>query len=296
VEFATAFTPEGEQVAYLDQECQAHLVNADGSGESTPIEDFPWNLRSDFFPSWQEFLFADQCEYLDIGGPGLCLHSNYRNLSRILEDTSLDLDRGGGPYSFSPDGAHLVFSRAEPDAPDNSLYIINVDGSGLNQLPLPENIYEPVWSPDGQWLAFQHAGTLAVARPDGSEFSIPREELACVQRMGWSPDSQWLVASVQLEPSTCEYAYPQTRGVWLISPTTGETIPLVEVSYPQECDEWVARAAFNRTGQFVAYIDADCQPVAVNRNDPDQRSSLSEFPWWWENYVHPQWGGLTGSR
>jgi serine/threonine-protein kinase len=292
VDFATAFTPDGQQVAYIDSMCQTQQINVDGSGEPTQLQDFPWSWRSNTFPAWQELLFTDRCEYLDEGGPGVCLHSNTRNLSRILADNSFDLDRGGGPFSWSPDGRQLVFSTAKPDAPINSLYTINFDGSGLQQLPLPENAVEPVWSPDGEWLAFHYVGNVAIAHPDGSGLTVLHKGQECVSRLGWSPDSQLLVASMKLDPPGCDYEFPQTRGVWLISPTTGETAPWVEITYPRECDN-VSRVAINHTGQYLAYFNAECQPVMVNRNDPGQAIDLPEFPWWWENYVYPQWGGVA---
>jgi serine/threonine protein kinase len=292
VDFALAFSPNGRQVAYLDQHCQAHLVRTNGSAEPLPIEEFPWNWRAHHFPLWQEFRFVDQCVHLDAGGPGECIHTGNRMLGRILTDISFDQDRGGGPFSWSPDGKRLVFSRAEPDAPFNSIYTVREDNTGLNQLSLPEDAVEPVWSPDGDWLAFIVAGAPAIARPDGSEFTILQEDLTCIYRLGWSPDSEWLVASIILDSSTCEYAFPQKRGIWMISRSTGEIIPLIEVTHPRECDEWVPRVAFNRTGEYVAFIDGDCRSVAFSVANPDERIDLTEFPWWWENYTFPQWGGL----
>lgn len=294
VDFATAFSPDGRQVAYIDPECQGILINADSSGESTTLDDFPWEWDSNRFPYWQEFKFTDRCEYLEIGGPGVCIYSNYRHLGRFLQDSPLDLDRVAGPFNWSPTGEQLVFSAAEPDAAFNSLYTINADGSGLNQLSLPDNAVEPVWSPDGEWLAFHYIGHPAIAHPDGSELTVLHEGPECASRLQWSPDSRWLVVSMKLDPATCDYEFPQTRGVWLISLESKDIFPLAEINYPRECDEDTSRVAFNRTGQYVAYIQADCQPVVVNRDTPADPIPITEFPWWWENNVSPQWGGLAG--
>ena len=55
--------------------------------------------------------------------------------------------------SFSPDGRQIVFSGLEGGLSD--LYIINVDGTGLRRLTNDKYAdLNPVWSPDGQTLAF----------------------------------------------------------------------------------------------------------------------------------------------
>ncbi|HUI89327.1 MAG TPA: protein kinase [Anaerolineales bacterium] len=65
--------------------------------------------------------------------------------------------------SWSPDGKRLVFvspckarfDLSEPPLANTSLYIINVDGSGLTPLPTaPGGDFEPAWSPDGKRIAF----------------------------------------------------------------------------------------------------------------------------------------------
>jgi Tol biopolymer transport system component/serine/threonine protein kinase len=73
------------------------------------------------------------------------------------------MERGACQPSWSPDGSQLVFispclGRAdflETIYNESSLYIINVDGSGLKQLtPAPGSDFEPAWSPDGTRIAF----------------------------------------------------------------------------------------------------------------------------------------------
>ncbi len=74
-----------------------------------------------------------------------------------------NIDNGACQPSWSPDGARLVFISPclrRLDSPresytDTSLYMINVDGTGLKQLTnTPGADLEPAWSPDGKRIAF----------------------------------------------------------------------------------------------------------------------------------------------
>ncbi|MCX7608682.1 MAG: serine/threonine-protein kinase [Anaerolineales bacterium] len=60
--------------------------------------------------------------------------------------------------SWSPDGMRLVFIspclQRQKEYSESHLYTINVDGSGLTQLPIPLGGFEPAWSPDGNRIAF----------------------------------------------------------------------------------------------------------------------------------------------
>lgn len=77
---------------------------------------------------------------------------------------------------YSPDGRRLVFCHDMTGATE--LYVINVDGSGLQQITNDgtENIF-PRWSPDGTRILFSTlfigdrfgAHHLATVRPDGSD-------------------------------------------------------------------------------------------------------------------------------
>ena len=52
VELDVAFSPDGEQVAYLDADCQAQLVNMEGSGQPIPLKEFPFEWKAKSFPQW----------------------------------------------------------------------------------------------------------------------------------------------------------------------------------------------------------------------------------------------------
>ncbi len=78
--------------------------------------------------------------------------------------TSLtNMENGACQPAWSPDGLQLAFispCRARGDFydtayPDSSLYIMNVDGTGLTKLTTgPESNFDPAWSPDGGRIVF----------------------------------------------------------------------------------------------------------------------------------------------
>ncbi len=87
-----------------------------------------------------------------------------------LRQVTTSPGRDGDP-GFSPDGTHIVFSRAAAGGSD--IYSVAPDGTGLTQLTTdPGNDYEPTWSPNGRLIAFvsNRSGSSHVwlMRSDGS--------------------------------------------------------------------------------------------------------------------------------
>jgi TolB protein len=99
--------------------------------------------------------------------------------------------------------------------PISSLFIINLDGSGLVPLPkISGGDFDPDWSPDGTKIAF--ASTRNSGRPQifitdvgGQEFQIISEKYAYETQPSWSPDGKQLL-------------YITTRGneqqIWIMDP------------------------------------------------------------------------------
>ena len=106
--------------------------------------------------------------------------------------------------SFSPDGNHVTFSWIGPQQTNSDVYVQQIGaGSPLQLTSDPANDYNPVWSPDGRWIAFlrQHADPrrheLRLIPPLGGTgrkvIDIePRGFLRSVT-FDWCPDSSCLV-------------------------------------------------------------------------------------------------------
>ncbi len=109
---------------------------------------------------------------------------------------------------WSPDGSRVAFlsTREYYYAPEGmALYTMAADGSDVHRVVPPGKhgmtLAPPVWSPDGERLAFQvntdhfsiFMRDLYLVKADGSEMTLLAEEVASVP--AWSPDGQRLAVA-----------------------------------------------------------------------------------------------------
>jgi Tol biopolymer transport system component len=134
------------------------------------------------------------------------------DLERLSETPFHDI-----PVDWSPDGTMLVFfrqSHAEPWDQGGSLWIANVDGSGIRELAMTEP--SPNWwarfSPDGSKLLFgsarlQEAGALWTIQPDGTNLTklFEDSEGRFPITPAWSPDGSRIMFA--LEPINDEFRH-----------------------------------------------------------------------------------------
>jgi TolB protein len=85
---------------------------------------------------------------------------------------------------------------------DAHLFVMNANGGGQAEVPLGRGIFDdPMFSPDGQWLAFTYRPNtstpkaLYVARVDGSEMRRLTDSAAGENDMAWSPDGRTIAVS-----------------------------------------------------------------------------------------------------
>lgn len=86
--------------------------------------------------------------------------------------------------SWSPDGKQIAFARFL-QGQTGGIYVMNVDGSGLARLIDVATAHFPIWSPDGQYLAFvTDYGNIGILRIDDSQvIHIP----VAASDLAWAP-------------------------------------------------------------------------------------------------------------
>jgi serine/threonine protein kinase len=143
-------------------------------------------------------------------------------LTNLLSDQAIaitNMPGGACQPSWAPDGTRLVFTspcNIKKDTYEGSgLYIINADGSGLQQLPTaPGGDFEPAWSPDGKYIAFTSVRdgymqiySYVLEKRDVNRL-VRTEGTQPARQPAWSPNGQRIV-----------YAYKRvtTYELWMMS-------------------------------------------------------------------------------
>lgn len=156
-----------------------------------------------------------------------------------LQSSDLYKLRSVGTVALSPDEARVAYTvenRNRPGRPYSQVWVMELT-TRKTQRPGGEKeaTSNPVWSPDGKWLAFQGSGGdnsgLIVARPDGSA----RRVLAPMkgtnsplpgqgESVTWSPDCKQIAfVSSTPGPETAEAGGdPMVITRYLYKPTAGE--------------------------------------------------------------------------
>jgi len=81
-------------------------------------------------------------------------------------DSMRPIDNFPWPAAISPDGSTVVYSAAGESG--QMLYALRTDQLEGRPIPGTSSAFQPHFSPDGEWLAFETAGALRKVRLDGS--------------------------------------------------------------------------------------------------------------------------------
>jgi Tol biopolymer transport system component len=163
---APSWSPDGSQIAFTtmstevtrfgEPQTKLALISADG-GAVRPVPGTTNGFEPVFSPDGRSIAFArERVKYLKRRRGGGLFESFSIWLADLETGKSKPLTpwRNGVflfPSSFSPDGSRLALSRAVEGRPTDAVEI-GLDGHPIRVLA--RNAFEPVYSPDGQSIAF----------------------------------------------------------------------------------------------------------------------------------------------
>jgi hypothetical protein len=223
--------------------------------------------------------------------PQICVYDAHTGQRLLLTD-NLEFETIG-TRAWSPDGERIVFCAGSDfrhtERPDSRLYTISADGSDLRQVTNSDtNDMLPVWSPNGEWIAFHRDGALWLIHPDGTAAHLLFErEHAAVGTIGWSPGSQRIAFELRTENASFSL-----NEIWMIN--RDGTAPQVMYSFEQplvgagltwdpEGEHIACHCAFdggeNKNLLFLADGISDDEPLRIDL-----------LPYSWFPYFWPQWG------
>src|ERR1041384_5979533 len=167
----------------------------------------------------------------------------------------------------SPDGKRLAFSALD------KIYVMDLPGGAPRRLTT-DTVHEqtPVWSPDGQWIAYvtwtsTQGGALMKAHADGSARMRLTPEPAFFDTPVWSPDGQRLIAvKGPRQPRMTERFGPGYDLVWV--PAGGGAMTRIT-----PYDGW-GRPHFTRNPDRIYYYAGPEGLVSIRWDGTDRRTHI----------------------
>jgi len=108
---------------------------------------------------------------------------------------------------WSPTGEHIVFVSDREG--NQEIYVMTAEGHDVTRLTEhPGNDFAPVWSPDGQWIAYEceddTIGDMEICIMDatGGQRQMLTQNTVADRQPDWSPDGQYIIFTRQRSGSS----------------------------------------------------------------------------------------------
>ena len=263
VEAALSFSPDGTKLGVsavprtLNLEAEARgwqfwVIPVSG-GE--PYRRFQW--WSDIVPRVTSFTWMPDNRHVVLGLTSLSTPGSHLWMADLEQNTARSLTRGPGSESYpssSPDGEQIVFAAGDAD------YDVVQVVAGHNPQPLlstERNESDPVWSPDGNLLAYvtDRGGQdeIWLRSRDGQTRDRP-----LIQQSDFGEDRTIMLGSPSFSPDGRRIAYQRNAykpiwplRIWISQTAGGPPVPLLPATHAgyQGAPTW------SPDGEWIAYTE-----------------------------------------
>jgi Tol biopolymer transport system component len=165
-EWSPSFSPDGRTVlfsVFVDYHFHWEVFSMRANGSNPVNLTMSPNARDEsarFSPNGKRIVFMKDAQIASMRADG----SDQRVLTPAPPDGSF---RWNAAPDFSPDGRWIVFDRST-DSSEPDIHVMRADGTERRRLTHSGHSGSPVFSPNGQRIAFGSGGTIHTMRTDGS--------------------------------------------------------------------------------------------------------------------------------
>ena len=235
------WSPDGTKIVFTSFRTGSYdlwVMRDDGSAQSSYVATGAWDDYPRWAPDGQRISLSTTANTQGVPNSEIFVRRPNGSLQQITSSTAEDQWA-----DWSPDG-RIVFTEGYKDSSDWDLYVVDADGSNRTSWLDEANCdVQPVWSPDGNWIAFlritddtngngridfEDAGSVWVGRASGGGLRQLTSGAWAVTP-AWSPDSQWIAyARVRDSNSNGRSDPDDAVDIWAVPLDGGDPVPLIQ--------------------------------------------------------------------